>query len=46
MGSKIINKVDFLEFDKKYKTLLKSNVPLIDKAISYLCKKVNLLGPH
>ena len=39
MSGKIINKVDFLEFDKKYKTLLKSNVPLIDKVISYLCKK-------
>ena len=39
MTNNLMNEVDFLAFDSRYKSLLKSNVSLIDKVIAYLCKK-------
>ena len=39
MISKIIGKEDFQGFEKKYKSLLKSDVVIIDKVINYLRKK-------
>ena len=37
--TKLMNKAELLTFNEKYKSLLKSDVVLIDKVIAYLCKK-------